>query len=126
MTVTTIDKTFYVETGNRLSNISYLKLFNMLQDADGTKYLNIWRSFVLNEDVTSDTVFYDTYDVSNEDWWDNISYIHYETPGFWWVVAMMNDVVNPFEELEPGSNIKILRGEYLYQLIKEMEAIQEL
>jgi len=126
MTVTTIDKTFYVETGNRLSNISYLKLFNMLQDADGTKYLNIWRTFVLNEDVTSDTVFYYTYDVSNEDWWDNISYYFYETPGFWWVVAMMNDVVNPFEELEPGSNIKILRGEYLYQLIKEMEAIQEL
>jgi hypothetical protein len=38
----------------------------------------------------------------------------------------MNNIQNPFEDLVPGSNIKILRGEYLYQLIKEMEAIQEL
>jgi hypothetical protein len=126
MTVTRIDKTFYVETGNRLSNISYLKLFNMLQDADGTKYLNIWRTFILNKDVTDDAVFYESYEVGEDDWWDNISYYHYETPGFWWVIALMNDIQNPFEELEPGSNIKILRGEHLYQLIKEMEAIQGL
>jgi hypothetical protein len=126
MTVSIIDKTFYEETGNRLSNISYLRLFNMLKDADGTKYLNIWRSFVLNEDVTDDTVFYETYDVGNEDWWDNIAYYYYEAPGLWWVIAMMNDVVNPFEELEIGSNIKILKDRYLYQLFKEMEAIKDL
>jgi hypothetical protein len=76
--------------------------------------------------VTDDAVFYDSYEVGEEEWWDNISYYHYETPGFWWVVALMNNIQNPFEELEPGSNIKILRGEYLYQLIKEMEAIQGL
>jgi hypothetical protein len=106
MTVSTIDKTFYEETGNRLSNISYMRLFNMLQDSDGTKYLNIWRSFVLNEAVTDDTVFYESYEVNNEDWLDNIAYYYYEAPGLWWVIAMMNDIVNPFEELEPGSNIR--------------------
>jgi hypothetical protein len=52
MSVTTIDKTFYVETGNRLSNISYLKLFNMLQDADGTKYLNLMRLVKKNGGIT--------------------------------------------------------------------------
>jgi hypothetical protein len=126
MAVTKIDQTFFEETGNRLSSVSYLKLFNMLQDSDNTKYLNIWKSFTLNEDVTDDTVFYETYEVSNDDWWDNIAYYYYESPGLWWIIAMMNDIVNPFEELEPGSNIKILKDRYLYQLIKEMESISEL
>ena len=98
----------------------------MLQDSDGTKYLNIWKSFTLNEDVTDDTVFYETYEVSNEDWWDNIAYYYYESPGLWWIIALMNDVINPFEELEPGSNIKVLRERYLYQFMKEMEAISQL
>jgi hypothetical protein len=126
MTVTRIDKTFYEETGTRLSNVSYLKLFNLLQDTDKTKYLNIWRSFELNEDVTDETVFYLSYEVSDDDWWDNISYYYYETPFLWWIIALMNDVQNPFEELEAGTNIKILREQYLYQLIKEIENIQEL
>ena len=118
MTVTRIDKTFYEETGTRLSNVSYLKLFNLLKDTDNTKYLNIWRSFELNDEVTDETVFYLSYEVADDDWWDNISYYYYETPFLWWVIALMNDVQNPFEELEVGSNIKILREEYLYQLIK--------
>lgn len=126
MTVARIDKTFYEETGTRLSNVSYLKLFNLLKDTDGTKYLNIWRSFELNDEVTDETVFYLSYEVADDDWWDNISYYYYETPFLWWVIALMNDVQNPFEELEVGTNIKILREEYLYQLIKEIENIQEL
>lgn len=126
MTVTRIDKTFYEETGTRLSNVSYLKLFNLLKDTDNTKYMNIWRSYELEAKITDETVFYMTYEVANDDWWDNISYFFYETPFLWWVIALMNEVQNPFEELEEGSNIKVLRDEYLYQLIKEIENIQEL
>ncbi len=126
MTVTRINKTFYEETGTRLSNVSYLKLFNLLKDTDGTKYMNIWRSYELNSAVTDESVYYISYEVSDDDWWDNISYYYYETPFLWWIIALMNDVQNPFEELEAGTNIKILREEYLYQLIKEIENIQEL
>lgn len=126
MTVTRINKTFYEETGTRLSNVSYLKLFNLLKDTDGTKYMNIWRSYELNAEVTDESVYYISYEVSDDDWWDNISYYYYETPFLWWIIALMNDVQNPFEELEAGTNIKILREEYLYQLIKEIENIQEL
>jgi hypothetical protein len=126
MAVTALEDNFYDITGDRLSSASYLNLFNLLEDTDKTRYMNIWRSFTINEDVTQATIFYETHEVDNDDWWDNISYYYYGTPKLWWVVAMMNSVMNPFEELEVGTNIKILREEYIYQLLKEMENIQGL
>lgn len=126
MATRALDESFYDITENRLSSVSYLNLYNILEDTDGTRYMNIWRSFTINEDVTQATIFYELHEVDNEDWWDNISHYHYQTSKLWWAVAMMNDVMNPFEELEIGDNIKILREEYVYQLLKEMENIQNL
>lgn len=126
MSVSKLTETFYEITENRLSNLSYLKLFNILEDTDGTRYMNIWRSYEVNDDLVGDTLYYESYEVDNEDWWDNISYYNYETPKLWWLCALMNDVMNPFEELEVGDNIKILRDIYIYQLIRELETIQEL
>lgn len=124
--VTRLTDTFYELTGNKLGNLSQLRLFTVLEDLDLTKYMNIWRTYVLNSAVTGDTLFYETYEVENEDWWDNISSYIYDTPNLWWVIALMNDVENPFEDLDAGDNIKILRESYIYQFIKEIEAIQDL
>lgn len=124
--VTRLTDTFYEITGNKLGNLSQLRLFTILQDLDLTKYMNIWRTYSLNEAVTSDTLFFETYEAENDDWWDNISSQIYGTPNLWWVAALMNGIENPFEDLDVGDNIKILRDPYIYQLIKEIEAIQDL
>jgi hypothetical protein len=121
-----IDKTYYEETGRRLANVSQLKLFSMLQDIDFNKFLNIWRNFTISEKSISSILHHDTYEVQNDDWWDNISFKYYGTPNLWWLVALMNNVINPFEELEVGSHIKILKNKYLYQLLKEIRGVSEL
>jgi hypothetical protein len=121
-----IDKTYYEETGRRLANVSQLKLFSMLQDIDFNKFLNIWRNFTISEKSISSILHHDTYEVQNDDWWDNISFEYYGTPNLWWLVALMNNVINPFEELEVGSHIKILKNKYLYQLLKEIRGVSEL
>ena len=127
MEVTTVeDQTFYELTGFKVEDTSQLKLFNILSDHDTTMFMNIWRTFSLNEDTSIDVMFYDTYEVGSDAWWDNISQDIYGTPNLWWIVALMNNVVNPFEELEEGSNIKYLRGEYLYVLFKDIERLADL
>lgn len=113
-------------TGEDLANVSQLKLFNILQDENGNKLQNIWRSYELNEEVTEETLFYQTYEMEDDDWWENISWLFYETPALWWILCITNNVQNPFESIEPGQETKILRGNYIYQLIKEIEIISEL
>ena len=126
MTITKIEESFYELTGRRMGNISQLKLFNILRDHDSTKFMNIWRTFSLNESITKDVTFYDSYEVGDDMWWDNISHDIYGTPYLWWIVALMNNIVNPFEELEEGTNIKYLREEYLYILFKDIERLSDL
>ena len=126
MTVTRTNTSYYEETGKKLNNASFIKLFNILKDHDGTKFMNIFRSFNTNDDIVNDATFYNTYEVGNDEWWDNISYNVYGTPFLWWIITLMNEVVNPFEELNDGDFIKYLREEYLYALLRDMESISSL
>jgi len=127
MSVTTYNKeSFFELTGVEKSTYSFLRLFNTLLDEDReTKFLNIFRSYIGNENIFSDIAFFDTYEVSNGEYWDNVSYNLYETPYLWWVIALLNNTVNPFEELEDGDLLNVLREEYVYQLTVDLEKIAE-
>lgn len=127
MSVTTYtDKSFYELTGIEKSTYTFLRLFNTLLDEDReTKFLNIFRSYLANEDIFSNISFFETYEVSNGEYWDNVSYNLYATPYLWWVIALLNNISNPFEELEDGDILNVLKDEYVYQLTSDLEKIAE-
>jgi hypothetical protein len=121
------EKSFFELTGNQISNVSQLKLFNILLDNDReTKFMNIFRVARLNTEVTQDVLFFDTFEVPDDDFWDNISHRIYNIPQLWWILGLMNNTVNPFEELDPGENIAVLKAEYVYNLTKDLENLSEL
>jgi hypothetical protein len=120
------EKNFFELTGKQIRTFSFLKLFNILLDEDReTKFMNIFRSYIVNENVFTETAFYNTYQVSNGDFWDNISYKLYNSPYIWWMLAIINNTVNPFEELEDGQIIKVLREDFVYTVVKDLERIAE-
>lgn len=122
--IISLSKDFYEVTGRRLSNSSILKLFNIVMDRiNETTYLNIFNSYSINEDAINDAYFYEVYIVEENDWWENIAYKQYENPQLWWIIAMVNNINNPFEELSPGDRLKIIRKEYLYNILKEISEI---
>jgi hypothetical protein len=121
------DQTFYQLTNHFLSNSSEINLFPIMYDrAANEHFLNIFRCYVLNDTVQNNILFYLTHEVSDSDWLDTISDKYYGTPTLWWVIAMINNMTNPFEGLEPGTNLKILKSEYIYQVLREMEIIAAL
>lgn len=120
------DESFFELTGVEKNPYSFLRLFNTLLDEDReTKFLNIFRSYIYNENIFSEVAFFETYEVSNGEYWDNVSYNLYETPFLWWVIALLNNIINPFEELEDGQILNVLRQEYVYQLTTDLERIAE-
>jgi len=117
------NKTFYEETGKRLKNSSQIKLFSILKDVStNVTFLNIFKSYIINDDISS-KVLYDSYTVDEEEFWDNISQRVYGIPDIWWIIPMMNEVVNPYEYLEAGKEIFIIKAQYLYQILKEISNI---
>lgn len=127
MAVTTYDEeTFFELTGVEKNTFSFLRLFNILLDNDReTKFMNIFRSYIANEDIFSDIALFETYEVANGEYWDNISFNLYSTPYLWWVIALLNNTVNPFEELEGGLQLNVLRDDYIYTLTSDLEKIAE-
>lgn len=127
MAVTTYnEKSFFELTGIQKNTFSFLRLFNVLLDEDReTKFLNIFRSYIANEDVFSDISVFESYKVANGEYWDNVSYNLYNTPFLWWVIALLNNTVNPFEELEDGDELKVLRSDFVYTLTSDLEKIAE-
>lgn len=122
-----LDTTYYDETERRLNSTSFLNLFDILLDTDrSTKFMNIFKSYTVNDQATTDILFFDTHEVDSNAWWDDISVEFYGTPYLWWVIALMNDIINPFEELEAGDNIKVLKPDYLYTILKDIERLKEL
>jgi len=117
----------YLElTGYRLSSVSLLKMFPIMEEDDGTKFMNIFRSYTVFTDTLVDTAYFQTYEMENEDWWETVAWKLYQTVALWWVVCMSNNVINPFEESEPGKNILVLNPVYVGQLIKEIRNISEM
>lgn len=120
------NSSFFQETGKTLKNTSFLQMFDILKDnKNNIKMLNIWKSYRIlhSEDLLC---YFELYVVKDNDWLENISYDHYGTVDYWWVIAMFNQVENPFETLVPGSKIYILRNEYLQIVLNDMKAIREL
>lgn len=125
MAVNNIDKTFNEVSEYKLKNTSLLNMFNILEE-DNNYFLNLFRSYTVYNDIKSDIVFYDTYEISNNDFWENISYDIYQTVYLWWIICLINDVINPFEEIDDGKNIKVLRYVYIPYLIREIKNLADL
>lgn len=117
-----LTESFNEITGERLDNTSQLKLFNMLRENKDDIFWNIWNSYVLTDEILNST-FFDTYEVDDNDWWENISFKVYGTPYLWWAIALTNNITNPFEEIKPGDLIYLLRPQYIYQMLKEIKNI---
>lgn len=117
---------YRVLTNQSLNNSSQLKLFSVVNElSSNTKYLNIFRSYILNRSNLNNDSFYNLYEVDNDDWLDTISFRVYQTPNLWWVIAIVNNISNPFEELYPGKILRILKPNYIYNILKEIKSIGE-
>lgn len=114
------DKEFKRITGKRLHNLSQLQKFEIWED-EGEYFFNIFDSYNIIDEIKNDDDYVFYYYVEEDDWWDNIAYKFYENERLWWIIALTNDVINPFEELISASKIKIIDKRWLYKIVKDLK-----
>ena len=126
MPVTKEEKSFLELTNKRLPITSRLRLANILSDHEDEKFMNFFKSFTIVGSVKESVTFYHTHNAEPSEWWDNISYKYYNTPDLWWLVCFMNETVNPYEDIDEGQQIKVLKETYLYVIFKNIGELQQL
>ncbi len=126
MSIERVNKSFSEVTNMRLASNSYLNMFNILKNHHNEYFLNIFKSYVVDKGLLDNEDYFHFYQAEEEDWWENIADKYYGTPTLWWLVALANEVQNPFEEMGPGKNIKVLKKTYLYTVLKDIQKIAEI
>ncbi|GEM_PF-3200046 len=115
------DKTIEDITDLFVPTSSFINLFPIQLDEDGKTYmLNIFRTYTINENVKNDMQYYETFEADEEEWWENIAFNFYDSVELWWVNCLMNDIINPFEEIYPGKNIKIMKKDLITTVVREI------
>lgn len=110
----------------RLPVHSMMRMYPIVYEtSDRERFLNIFRSVTRIQGQT-DYFLFEEYVTNEEDWFDLISYRFYGTPNLWWVVAVMNDVVNPFEYLDVGISIQVLKSDYLFLIYDSLHELEKL
>ena len=105
---------------------SELNTYAVMEDEDKIQFLNIFRSYIVTDEVKTNSFLFEYYQVDGEEFFDDIASKLYGSPNLWWVVAFFNDTVNPFEGLEEGQSLKILRGTVLYSVFDGIRTIGDL
>ena len=115
-----------VDAFRNLPVTSILRVFQVYEDEDREQFSNIFRAYAVSSEIQSNSFMFEYYNIDEGDFLDDISAKFYGTPTLWWIVAAFNDITNPFEELEVGEPLKILRPDYLYVVFDDLEEIGDL
>lgn len=127
MSIQKTEKRYHNLSGQKIPISSRLNVFNLLINTSNNVYfINIFRNYEIIKIVKNNNVYFDIYYAEENDWWDNISYKYYDTERLWWLVCEMNDIVNPFEDIEFGQQIKVLKMDYLYNIFSSLLEISRL
>jgi hypothetical protein len=128
MSIQRVENKRYDEiTGYQLVFSSRLNAYNILRITETNQYfLNIFKYFEIPKEIKEDDTYFHKHICLDTEWWDNISYEHYSTSYYWYVLVELNDIVNPFETLYEGQMIKVLKTQYFYYIFRDFKKIRDL
>jgi len=102
----------------QLSLYRYENFFNVYTDTDKKRFYNLLRS--INIFPANDSSIEDIYSVKTNDTWVYISYKYYGTIYLWWLVCEYNRISNPTKQPEAGTTIKLLKSNYVWAIISNL------
>lgn len=111
---------------NDLNDISYKitpqhyeNIFNVYEDSDIGYFYNLLRTVNFPSDLNPSV--YNVYVIKPKDTWPLISWKTYGTIYLWWSICSLNNINNPINIPEPGTEIKILKPLYLRTLLSDLQ-----
>lgn len=99
------------ESSNRiLPENSRYRRFDVIKDSNGDRFLESWRKIEIRE--TENDSFHEI-QTKEENRLDLIANQYYDNHKFWWIIALANNLNNPFD-LEVGEVLRIPSLEAIY------------
>lgn len=102
----------------QLKSTRYENIFKLYKNEDSIYYYNLLQSIYLPENIDDTLVYYQQ--VSTKMPWTAISFNAYKTIDLWWLICLTNKVYNPVKFPENGAVIKIIKPQYVSNILDEI------
>ena len=70
---------------------------------------------------TFNATFFYYYRVEGNSTWTRICFDHYGTIQLWWLICLVNKIMNPVTSPEPGTVIRILKPQYVSEVVDQIK-----
>lgn len=106
--------------------ITYKSKLNLYPQITYDTYqsLNIFSKYRLLEKYKSNIQYYFSYEISPTDRWDNLANRFYGSVDLWWVIAIFNNVIDPYEYLQEGNTLNIIKSEFISDILLTLRRFQ--
>lgn len=117
-------KQFEIQELEDISNMNIANLFNVFDEPElgvnfKTYSINRTVNFLdLDERSTKNSTVFSLYKVELQDTWMLISYKFYGTYELWWILAKVNNVIDPTLDIVVGTEIRILNDDIVNQVLQ--------
>lgn len=111
------------DTKYTLAPQNYENIFNVYTDDDVGYFFNILRTVNFPDPDQLDTSVYDNYTIQPRDTWPLISWRSYGSILLWWSICATNHIDNPITPLIPGTVIKVIKQEYLQNILNDIQIL---
>lgn len=101
-----------------LHQFDMANIFPVYEDQDGLQFYNLFQSINIEGDI--DPTLYTEHPWSGTDNFYHLSYKYYNTTRLWWVILTANNIINPFDDIAPGTKLKILKQPVISQILSQM------
>jgi len=113
-----------IDLGKQQNNISdlngldpsrYENIFKLYKDSNSLYFYNILNNIIVPENI--DQQFYYKITINRQIPWTTLSYEQYGTIDLWWLICLLNKIDNPVKFANPGTELKILKRNYLATIL---------
>lgn len=102
-----------------VDEFSYESFLRMYLTKNNQFYYNLLTSSIVIDGVLDPSTYY-TITITKKIPWTTIAYNEYRNMNMWWLILIANNIRNPVEFPEPGTNLKILYPRYVRLVIDQI------
>lgn len=101
-----------------LESTRYENIFN-LGTRDNYYFFNIIKTVKFPENLNPE--LYYTKIITGKKPYTAISFEFYGTQNLWWLILLSNNITNPVDVITPGTRLKIIKREYINDVIQSIK-----
>ena len=105
-----------ISTTQKLGRDNLARTFDVARGPDGFDRYLVNRGMYISADNVSPQMV-TMYEVKDNDTYTKISFAFYGTIDLWWLVCKVNGIVNPFDTLNTGTVLRVLKREYVNGIV---------